>query len=1180
MGMTPSPSNILALAEECQERLASPRLTPAAAKLYSQHTRLRFQQPGLANWTAGDATQRLDDAIRLIDAGLLLRSSNRATYRDCLRRAGELLEWLSHPGVGLGNPPVRLLSAATYLLAGYPARANALLRSAVDSPEESEVLRAYLRGDLPRAFSALTEWWALPGALELEAGPPAGDEVAWRSWVVGETLRGIGVACSGMRWDDEDRLPAGLEKLRAAATLMVHSGDRYSWLLAKLCAEVTAEYQTNSMRGLLRGFKERMSENGRTALERYCRLAYLNRKLLAWPSQQQGITRLVKGGSFALCTPTGSGKTTVAELAILQALFEGPGTRAIAAAPLALYLVPSRALAAEVETKLHGVLRRLTAERVIVTGLYGGTDWGPTDAWLTAEDRTVLICTYEKAEALMRFLGPLFLQRISLVVLDEAHSVRFEGRRELLRKAESRALRLEALGMRLFHLIGRGRCRIIALSAVALEIDDALQRWVSGDGTEAALRTTYRSTRQLIGRLECHSSRTFSIHYDLLDGASLEFGGQGAADTPFIPQPFPPHPPAPGWEGKGPEVRLRPPLLWAALNLAAPDDSGVRHGVLISITQRIGDYAEDFLTLLTDTWATVDLPPYFAQPQDAEQLRLWERCLRACEDYFSTDSSEYRLLVRGIVVHHGNMPALLGRLLVEVVQQGITTLVMATSTLSEGVNLPLETILVPSVLRGGQPMKAREFANLAGRAGRPGVGTEGRTLVLLPPSGEPDLPRKRYRELIRELVSATQEDIGSSVSPLSELLAEIWDGWQALSLSSDRQQFLHWLEVTAPRQYQQSTPDGALPAAVEALDTLDGVLLSAVVETEELSEVTTAEQQLQEIWQSSFAAIVQAREGQQEEFFRRGMAIRSRIYPEGGERRRLYRTGLPPCSAYQLLALYPTIREALAEGAAYASWTRAEKLVYIDRIVGLVGSIDRFHYPEKQNKQSFDWEHVLAWWLAPEEAHHRPNSRQRSAWFEYANRNFGYRFSWGLGSVIGLITDDLHGTQLLAFRLEDWPKTGLPWVVFWLKELITWGTLEPMAAYLLGRGLADTRRTAEIYAAEYAKDIAQSGASADPLDATSIRKWADEYVRESADPPISPAPRELSAEAVLDFSDQVRESWRVLPVPTPEALLWVDPAGYLLAQSPSREDWQSELHNTTDFHFHPNRGVVRSSVYF
>src|SRR3546814_10815717 len=68
--------------------------------------------------------------------------------------------------------------------------------------------------------------------------------------------------------------------------------------------------------------------------------------------------------------------------------------------PLALYIVPSRALAGEVEAKLSSELRG----DVIVTGLYGGADWGITDVWLTSEEPVVLIVTVEKADALLRYL--------------------------------------------------------------------------------------------------------------------------------------------------------------------------------------------------------------------------------------------------------------------------------------------------------------------------------------------------------------------------------------------------------------------------------------------------------------------------------------------------------------------------------------------------------------------------------------------------------------------------------------------------------------------------------------------------------------------------------------------------------------------------------------------------------
>ena len=42
-------------------------------------------------------------------------------------------------------------------------------------------------------------------------------------------------------------------------------------------------------------------------------------------------------------------------------------------------------------------------------------------------------------------------------------------------------------------------------------------------------------------------------------------------------------------------------------------------------------------------------------------------------------------------------------------------------------------------------------------------------------------------------------------------------------------------------------------------------------------------------------------------------------------------------------------------------------------------------------------------------------------------------------------------------ELDDWPRSGLPWIAFWIKEIITWGTLDPVAAYLLARGDAVDR---------------------------------------------------------------------------------------------------------------------------
>jgi hypothetical protein len=125
------------------------------------------------------------------------------------------------------------------------------------------------------------------------------------------------------------------------------------------------------------------------------------------------------------------------------------------------------------------------------------------------------------------------------------------------------------------------------------------------------------------------------------------------------------------------------PTLWAALQLAAERPDGSRPSVLISLTQHIDSFARTCADQL-DAWSTETLPNYMMADDTDER---WTRCLACVADYFTTESVEYRLLRRGIAVHHGKMPNLLSRRLKAVIDAGYVRVIIATSTLSEGVNI-------------------------------------------------------------------------------------------------------------------------------------------------------------------------------------------------------------------------------------------------------------------------------------------------------------------------------------------------------------------------------------------------------------------------------------------------------------------------------------------------------------
>lgn len=1181
-------------------QLAGERLPPAFAKLYSQHTRLGSGQPGLGMWGENEALDRFNDALRLIDAGLVGQESGSDLWRDAMRRAGELLEWLAHPQLNPANVPVKLFAAAAYQLAGYPARASAILEETIG--DEPTVMHSLLQADFPRLLNGIMQVWktselpTMPTVPEIHWTDPNELDRSLSLWVAQECFSALGVLCAYMRWGDETRLAKVFEKLDAVADVALHGVDPYSWMLAKLCSAVARVYVDSSLRIHIPELATETTPDGTTAFERYNRLCYLSRRALAWPSQVRGMEKLASGDSFALCTPTGSGKTMVAELGIIQSLFtelqSNADKDALAVevpAPIALYLVPSRALAAEVESKLSRVLRRLD-NRVIVTGLYGGTDWGPTDAWLTADDRTVLICTYEKGEALLRFLGPHFVHRVSLVVIDEAHKVQFDGKTESLVQAESRPLRLEVLGARLFAHMSRAGSRTIALSAVASGCETALASWVTQQNDAVPVTTYYRSTRQLIGRLECLPNRRFEIRYDLLDGASLRFLDTGEDITPFIPRPFAPHPTAPFLEDGGPELQLRPYLFWAAMNLAKPDENDEQHSVLISVMQKPSGYAAGLLRLLESEWSDEELPTFFRYPTDPEKIELWRKCLDSCRDYFGAESLEYKLLERGIVLHHGKLPSLTARLFTEAISERIVYLVIATSTLSEGVNLPFETVLIPTLRRSGTFVGKREFANLVGRAGRPGSGTEGRTLVLMRPAplrtqrdssaNNIRAVRRAYSDLISgvEPQSCEERDVES---PLAALIESLRSQWATLHPRGTSAEFSDWLENTAPLSIPEDEAAGSLHL-VQTLDSLDSILLASIVEIERVANAELAddalEAELQRIWQRSYAHYANRQEADLGgHFIKRGKALTSQVYPDPSQRRRLYHTSLPPRFGMGLIELFPEIIRHFQTGGDYATWNSDLRFNYVHTAIEILSNSPKFKPKDPPPRRAGSWANVLRWWLNANEAEVTPAADKVAEWQDYVHSNFSYKASWGIGSIIGLALSE-SGERSEPLTLEDWPRTNLPWIAFWFKELLVWGTLEPVAAYLLAKGFCTTRNEAETVAVAYYESMSSESDANEILSPRVIRHWADQnHQRTSAARPGIPSRIATTPLRNLDGADQ--KQWHVLPVDKDDSIYWTDPAGFALAVSSKPTGWSDPYESECDFLFDAMSNHVNVSHY-
>jgi len=1160
-------SDLLETIQGIGENLTGSDLSYETARLYSHHTQLREGVAGLSSWKKNETLMRLRDAERLLEAGLLLSESSPGKAKRYLRRAAEIFEWVDTLPDKPSGIPYIFFTAASYQLAGYSARALGVLNSKKLQEDYSKSLAYFLRGHFIDLQQSILE-----GLIKLEAQYAINNaEHIKISVKMAETvLRCFGVFCAWLRWGDENRLNNSFQELKAVSKAMLYGQDTYAWLLSKLITKISEENINISLRSVIQPFEKALNESGKKVIQGYIRQSFYTNRTLTWPSQLEGINQLVSGKSFALCTPTGSGKTRIAELAILQSLFSNDSTEQ---SQIVLYLVPSRALAAEVENTISQVFRYLKINDVTVTSMYGGNDWGTSDAFVDLKNSCVIISTHEKAEALLRFAGTEFIQRICCLVLDEAHTVAFDNDYEALRDSNSRALHLETLVSRLFSFFDRERVRVIALSAAATDIETNLARWVSSQNDAMAISNQYRSTRQLVGRLLCRNDGSMRIEYDLLDGQILRIKGTKTENRPYIPHPFPKHPPVKNAiaDTKSDGVKMRAHLLWAAIHMTAKrNDSENFHPVLISVPAKPEQYAQTFIDLLEKDWIDKELPVFFINPINSSSKNLYKDCLATCSDYFGQKSREYRLLKHGIVLHHGKMPQIMSGFLVQLIRNNIINVVLATSTLSEGVNLPFETILIPTLVRYPNILSAKEFSNLIGRAGRPGTSPEGRSLVLVNPSStDYNMIQSSdgYNSIIKELASAgiveKEDSTSRSAGPLSALIFYIFSNWSKEAKSEKISEFISWLETA-----QGSSDDAHL-----ALDSLDGVLLSAIHEFEEIDEeLTDMEVYLGNLWRHTFSSYATDQENAYLLAFKvRGNALVKNIYPQQKIRKALYNTSLPPRDGKLILEGLGDFTILLQDGASYVGWDNEERLDYLLRLIDAVRVIPSFDFSDEKNITIRD---LLAWWMWPNEnAKKKPTPASISRWYNLGAKKFSYLFNWGIGSLIGTI---LNQENLSGTTMERWKGADIPWSIIWIKDLISWGVFDPVAAFLLSKKKILTRQDANEMAKNYwiQTDLDEGDLLLDPR---KVQKW---FRRDIASKTISSFAYKKTSIPIKPLADIINlpsNTWRVLPIVSGNSIKWYDVAGYPLATSNIPNKWDKLSGKNYDYILHTMKNKVVAS---
>lgn len=126
-----------------------------------------------------------------------------------------------------------------------------------------------------------------------------------------------------------------------------------------------------------------------------------------------------------------------------------------------------------------------------------------------------------------------------------------------------------------------------------------------------------------------------------------------------------------------------------------------------------------------------------AEALDADDITVERQAL--VDAVVRTVGSSHELVAmvsRGVAYHHGRLPRPLRSAIENGLRNADLKFVAATSTLAEGVNTPVTTVIISGTSRFDEesqrqkPMDVRDFLNMTGRAGRPLRDTEGQVILV------------------------------------------------------------------------------------------------------------------------------------------------------------------------------------------------------------------------------------------------------------------------------------------------------------------------------------------------------------------------------------------------------------------------------------------------------------------
>ena len=426
---------------------------------------------------------------------------------------------------------------------------------------------------------------------------------------------------------------------------------------------------------------------------------------------------------LVLSVPTSSGKTLLAEIVMISHL--------ATASTGVCYVTPLRSLGREVRRSLARRLRVLAREVAPEEPDFGippdsefaatlaTLGFTPADLVAVADparsEPDVAVMTPERLAHALRDDPAALLDRFGLFVFDEAHLVGEPGRGFLLEST-----------LAFLHWRTRDTAHRLLLLSAAMGNSGQLVAWLNVDGGARLLESDWRGPRRL------HA--IFSTEIDWNRPTVEPVSGRAK------------HPLRLRYPTFG-QIRLRP-AEHHGVTVRTTEPIGVTTFAADAAHNRVGGRLAEQSTPLYRMlahivgWVAHAGPVLVIRSTRRDAVSMAEAIADGLDDLpaarplvelartrLGADHPLPSLLAKGVAYHHAGLPVEIQEAIEDGVREDVLRFVVATSTLTEGVNLPVRTVVLAALPYRDQPanqqLSGARLVNAMGRAGRATKESEG-----------------------------------------------------------------------------------------------------------------------------------------------------------------------------------------------------------------------------------------------------------------------------------------------------------------------------------------------------------------------------------------------------------------------------------------------------------------------